>query len=272
MIYSLVTTFLSLPGINAISAAEASAPSMEGLALFESPLVGYASANDKIFSRFRDEGEITHGRFIPPGKWLKDAKTVVSVFLPFSRRIVESNAQDPLFPSQEWLHGRFEGQQRIDALSRHLVTALNAKGYRAVAPSLEPDYRIFIGTWDCPDGTPDNSSYGSTWSERHVAFAAGLGTFGLSRNLITDRGVAGRFTSIVTDMPHAPTPRCYSDPYEYCLSCGACILTCPVQAIGEQGKEHTPCSAYLDQILERTGMRYGCGKCQVDVPCSTSRP
>jgi len=30
----------------------------------------------------------------------------------------------------------------------------------------------------------------SNWSERHVAFIAGLGTFGLSRSLITPLGTA----------------------------------------------------------------------------------
>ena len=36
----------------------------------------------------------------------------------------------------------------------------------------------------------------SDWSERHAAYAAGLGTFGLTRALITEKGIAGRFGSL----------------------------------------------------------------------------
>jgi epoxyqueuosine reductase len=43
-------------------------------------------------------------------------------------------------------------------------------------------------------------SYASSWSERHAAYAAGLGTFGLCDGLITARGKAVRFGSIISKL------------------------------------------------------------------------
>ena len=76
------------------------------------------------------------------------------------------------------------------------------------------------------------------WSERHVAFIAGLGTFSLSRSLITSLGSAGRFGSVVVDFELTPTQRLYQEIDEYCLKCGACIDRCPPRAISENGKDN----------------------------------
>ncbi len=216
---------------------------------------------------------ITHGRFRPPSWWMEGACTVISIFLPYTDRIIRSNSVSISEPSAEWLHGRHEGQHCIDGLTQYLVDSLICRGYHAVAPSLDSRYYSVNGTHSQPDADIDNTSFGSNWSERHVAYAAGLGTFGLSKGLITKKGVAGRFTSVITDMPHNATPREYSDIYAYCSLCGACIVRCPVHAISfEKGKDHTLCSYFLDSVLNRTGLRYGCGKCQVHVPCSTQIP
>ena len=92
--------------------------------------------------------------------------------------------------------------------------------------------------------------YASNWSERHVAYVCGLGTFGLSKGLITERGMAGRFGSIVTDAELAPTPRKYSDPFEYCTKCGACQFRCPAKAID---KSRGPALAKDPEALRRVG-------------------
>lgn len=36
-------------------------------------------------------------------------------------------------------------------------------------------------------------TFGSNWSERHAAYVCGLGTFGLSKGLITDKGMGRTF-------------------------------------------------------------------------------
>ncbi|MPM73368.1 hypothetical protein SDC9_120348 [bioreactor metagenome] len=118
-------------------------------------------------------------------------------------------------------------------------------------------------------------SYTSNWSERHVAYVCGLGTFSLSKGLITEKGVSGRFGSLVTTAPLTVTPRAYSELYEYCVFCGACARNCPAEAIAidpEVGKRHAPCAAFLDEYRPQYAPRYGCGKCQVRVPCRDGIP
>jgi epoxyqueuosine reductase QueG len=116
--------------------------------------------------------------------------------------------------------------------------------------------------------------YTSNWSERHAAHAAGLGTFSLSKGLITARGIAGRFISLITNAPFEPTPRPYTRFDEYCIYCGVCACNCPAKAISiEKGKNHPLCSAFLDRTMEKHKPNYyGCGKCQVKTPCESGIP
>ena len=73
----------------------------------------------------------------------------------------------------------------------------------------------------------------SDWSHKHVAYIAGLGSFGRHHMLITDKGCCGRIGSVVTDAAIPATPR--SDR-ERCLfkadgSCGKCLERCPILAL-----------------------------------------
>lgn len=116
-------------------------------------------------------------------------------------------------------------------------------------------------------------NFTSNWSERHIAFVCGLGTFGLSKGLITNKGISGRFGSIITELYITPDKRQYDDIYEYCTMCGACGRNCPASAISvEKGKDHKACFAFLEKTREKHAPRYGCGKCQVKVPCEGSLP
>ncbi len=113
----------------------------------------------------------------------------------------------------------------------------------------------------------------SNWSERHVAFICGLGIFGLSKGLITEKGIAGRFGSIVTNLYLNPVSRKYKHILEFCQNCGKCKNRCPVHAISlEKGKNHLICSEFLNRIKEKYKPRHGCGKCQVNVPCEDKMP
>ena len=143
-------------------------------------------------------------------------------------------------------------------------------GYQALVPILNrrfvvvrrPDEKVFPGR-----------SFTSVWSERHIAYACGLGTFGLSKGLITKKGIAGRFGSVVTALKLVPTGREYNDVYEYCVMCGACARRCPAKAITiENGKSHPICVEFVDGIKKKFVPRYGCGKCQVGIPCEGRSP
>ncbi|MDR0577303.1 MAG: 4Fe-4S binding protein [Candidatus Accumulibacter sp.] len=258
----------SAPG-NRLRAEIALRPDLAGMRFFEAPLAGYAAPDDGYFSLL-GRPEAIGGHFIPPREWLPGAKTVISVFLPFTAQIKRSNRKDMIRPSDEWLHARIEGQVFQNELSRYLADVLEDAGFAALAPPLDPRFRT--GTAAITDKTRQDF-YTSNWSERHVAYVCGLGTFGVSKGLITAKGVAGRFISLVTAAEFAPTGRAYSDVYEYCTRCGLCVRNCPVKAISlDTGKSHSLRSEFLDETREKHRPRYGCGKCQVRVSCSHKIP
>lgn len=88
-----------------------------------------------------------------------------------------------------------------------------------------------------------------------------------------DTLMAGRIGSIITNLELEKTQRAYTAIYEYCTMCGACTKKCPVDAISiKTGKNHILCSDYVDQIEEKYKPRYGCGKCQVGIPCESQIP
>ena len=67
----------------------------------------------------------------------------------------------------------------------------------------------------------------SNWSERHAAYAAGLGTFGLCDGLITQVGKAVRVGSVVAQVAVPASKRPYGDHQAYCnhdKGCRACIV------------------------------------------------
>jgi epoxyqueuosine reductase len=242
----------------------------DGRIIFDAPLLGFASAADPIFSEFRKESVIGPA-FRLPEDWLIDAVTVISYFLPFHEAIRRSNYGGPP-PSVEWLHSRFLGESFNEKMRLFIVTELEGAGGRAVAPALHPLYKADYTVWS------------SNWSERHAAYAAGLGSFGLHRGLITEKGVAGRFGSVITNLHFPVTPRSGNSYYQNCpylveQSCGACIDRCPAGAITTDGKDKSRCYNYMfiqdrvKDLRESFGYRHSvCGKCQVDVPCEDCIP
>ena len=255
---------------NAIQASYALEPGIVGLPYFEAPLVACASAEDPIFQRFHDDPVIIGPMFRVPEQWLPGAKSVISFFLPYTEEIRLSNRDNLGAPSNAWLHARVEGQDFLMEVCDQIVQWLRAEGYEAVVPAGHPDFRTHRDPERITKGQP---YYASTWSERHVAFAAGLGTFSLTKHLITEKGVCGRFGSVITTAPITPTPRPYTDPYEYCTFCGACTRRCPLGAIHvDTGKDMLACTAYMEEIRVKYAPRHGCGKCQLELPCTTRRP
>ena len=237
-------------------------PKYVGMRIFEAPIFAFGSADDPLFTELQSS-TVVGKHFMMPHDWLKGATTVISFFLPFTDCIKDANAKDFTWPAEEWLHGRIEGQLFVRELTVHLLTLLNEAGATALAPSL--DTRMKSGI--------EGNRFTSNWSERHVAYLCGLGTFGLSRGIITAKGMAGRLSSILTDLTFPYTSRPYNSYDAYCTKCGACISHCPVDAISmERGKEHKPCSDFLDEVRAKHEPRYGCGKCQVQVPCASQIP
>ena len=226
------------------------------LKIFDSPLIGVASAEDELFPQLRQPSIIIE-TYLMPTDWLPAAKSIISFFLPFSAEVRASNRQ-PGNPSIEWLYGRIEGQAFVVAVGNLLVDLLKQSGYEAVFPTVDSRFKIV--------------NRRSNWSERHTAFIAGLGTISLNRSLITKAGAAGRLGSVITDLELTPTERYYQQFDENCSHCGVCINRCPAGAINCDGKDHAICDAFLETTRQQFAPRYGCGKCQTAVPCETGIP
>lgn len=225
--------------------------------LFDHPVIGVADAIDPIFVQLRDTDVIGAHHFLP-GQWLHNAKSVISYFLPFSKEIRQANSKNGL-PAKEWVYGRIEGEIFNNALRTYIVNLVKDNGGTAVAPNIDSRFLVV--------------NRRSNWSERHIAYIAGIGTFGLSKSLITRKGSAGRLGSVVLDVQMPTTPRDYQGIYAYCTMCGACISRCPSGAITHEGKIISTCSDYIDnEVLPRFTPRYGCGKCQTVVPCEFELP
>ncbi len=259
------------PGDNAVQERDALSRQFAEMRFFEKPLFAIASADDPLFASFK-QASVIGAHFTLPCEWLPGAQSVISFFFPFTDRIKKANRADPLWPAAEWLLGRFEGQSCINEFCVSVRSMLHDAGYHCVIPSL--DERFFARTSRAAQvERNDPPPFTSNWSERHAAFVCGLGTFGLSRGIITRRGMAGRLGSVITDLAIEPDTRTYSGIYEYCSNCGACVKRCPVGAITrEHGKAHVPCSDFLDRTREKYNPKYGCGKCQTGVPCESGIP
>lgn len=255
---------------NYISAEDALGKEFIGLKLFEAPLLSVGDAKDPLFLELKkDTGIGKH--FLLPVEWMPVAKSVITFFFPFTETVRLSNRKNKACPSQEWLYGRIEGQRFINQFILQIQKEFSDKGYESVIPSLDQRFWNKI-EYNVNTAHPE-ASFTSNWSERHVGFVCGLGTFGLSKGLITDKGMAGRIVSLITNLELTPSMRDYNDAYEYCTNCGACIRQCPVGAISmETGKNHVVCSAFLDETQKKYAPRYGCGKCQIGVPCENRIP
>lgn len=266
-IQTMLDELITGDSANRLDAEIALRPELAGLRFFDAPLIGCAAADDPLFAQMKADPAIIGPMFLTPEEWLPGAKSVVSVFFPKTEEVRQSNREGDL-PSAQWLHARIEGQDFIRRAIDAITAQLRAEGFRTVVPQYDKRFALHVN-----NSAPALPHCVTTWSERHAAFAAGLGTFALSKHIITEKGVCGRFGSFITDAVFSVTPRAYTDPYEYCNFCGACVPRCPVQAISLDGGKNVPvCKTRLDGLKPRFAPRYGCAKCQVRVPCESSRP
>ncbi len=172
-------------------------------------LVGFSSGADPIWQQYKEYVGAFHwtpwevfNQHSPEEVVTAEQLTVVSWILPQRKQVRKTNSRAKTYPSEEWARIRVYGEEFNVALRNHVVRSLEAVGHAAVAPMLVPNWTILKS---------ERFSYASSWSERHAAHAAGLGTFGLCDGLITARGKAMRTGSIVAKISIPPTPRPYAD-------------------------------------------------------------
>ena len=254
-------------------------------ALFGNPLLGVASGDDPLWQRYQDEKCIGAFHWTPlqvfqhafPNACGVAAKEL-SVFvwiLPQTAATKRDNRREKKYPAERWARTRILGEPKInEGLRFFLVTELAKEGEQAVAPVLLPQWIPHIS---------ERYGFASTWSERHAAFAAGLGTFGLCDGLITPVGKAVRVGSLVIRHELPVSERPYTHHREYCLyfqdgSCGICVKRCPVRSVSAEGRDkhqcrrhlYECCASYVEQSWNLKG--YACGLCQTKVPCESGIP
>ncbi len=248
---------------------------------FESPLVGFASGADPLWESYKEYVGPFHWtpleifeRTFPGSGVVAQDLTVISWVLPQTALTKADNRKETFYPAERWARARIFGEEVNAKLRKHMTEVLQQEGYKALAPQLSPE-------WSRQDSP--RYVYASTWSERHAAYAAGLGTFGLCDGLITSVGKAVRVGSVIANIQISPTPRPYADHRAYCLFytggiCGKCIPRCPVGALSENGHDKKKCRSHIrpvteDYVKANFGFDgYGCGLCQTGVPCESKVP
>jgi epoxyqueuosine reductase len=248
---------------------------------FDAPLVGFSSGADPIYETYKE--------VVGPFHWTPlqiftqtfgdlsvtpEELTVISWILPQTGATKADNRKQTTYPAESWARARIFGEAVNEKLRGHVVAILQKNGYPALAPALSDQWAR---------KKSERYVFASTWSERHAAYAAGLGTFGLCDGLITPKGKAMRTGSVVARIKIAPTQRPYADHHAYCLFytqgiCGKCIPRCPVGALSEAGHDKINCRNHIrpvtaDYVKTHYGFDgYGCGLCQTKVPCESKIP
>lgn len=265
-----------------INSAGNSLSNADGDPAFAEPLVGFARGDDRIFTAYKQHVgpfhwtplEAFHQGY-PDQEQDPSQLTVVSWVLPQTARTRSDNRRETFYPSESWARARYYGEAVNEELRRQVAAFFRNESIVALAPVLLP-------AWSRMDS--DRFVWASTWSERHMAYAAGLGTFGLCDGLITPKGKAMRVGSVLAATADLPvSPRLYTDHHAYCLffssgTCRSCIERCPVGAISENGHDkrlcrdhvHRTANAYVKETYGFDG--YGCGLCQTGVPCESRIP
>jgi len=248
---------------------------------WEEALVGFSAGDDSVFDSYKEHVGEFH--FTPaeifnldfPGNQTEASElTVISWILLQREATKKDHRAEDFYPSDRWVMARFPGEAFNEALRRHVAESLIDLGVDALAPTLSKNWKIEMSP---------KFSFASRWSERHAAYASGLGTFGLCDGLITPRGKAHRAGSVIAKIKLEPTPRPYDNHRAYCLyffdgTCRSCAERCPVDAIIDDRHDKKicwdhaggTCGKYVKEKFKFDG--YGCGLCQTKVPCENGIP
>jgi len=249
--------------------------------IFDPPLVGFSSGADSLYDEYKSH--IGNFYFTPlelfaksfPGKqYAAEGLTVVSWIIPSTAATRKEHGEQERYPSERWARTRDLGEKFNIAIRIHVVEQLKEAGIKAMSPLLSPHWARYSEGLYAPC---------SNWSERHAAYAAGLGTFGLCDGLITPVGKAVRIGSVIAAVQIPPSTRSYDDHHAYCLHfteniCRKCIPRCPVKALSEEGHDKKRCMQYTEHTMNKYIKKeygfetYACGLCQCNVPCTNKIP
>jgi len=256
------------------------------------PLIGFADGRDPLFQEYKKNEIIGDFHLTPEEAFVTylekqqkkapekrpSALSVISIALPPSRETRLSNKPNAKMASPRWSQAYGRAFGLMSETLNHIVQLLETAGYQAVAPACTRPMSIKIS----PTGLPYTD-----WSEKHAAYAAGLGTFGLHTSLITPSGVPLHLGSIINDLAIKATSRPYDRHQMYCRhysddSCQLCVRHCPSGAVNVAVFDGRKCMEYAGKVLPglyrelhgepRPGSHPMCALCQIRVPCEAGVP
>jgi epoxyqueuosine reductase QueG len=252
--------------------------------IYDAPLVGFVAGDDPLFDEFKRI--IGPHHFTPAEIMAWQARnqgvaapkpediSVVCLVMPFTKATINDNTRQKEWLSERWAQTRLLGEIFSQTLVREMVSLLMHKGILAVAPDATPLFR---------KKHYPRVGWASPWSHRHVAYAAGLGTFGLHDFLITEKGVAHRTASFVVKLKLKPNRTRVEDIHAHCLhyqgrECMRCARRCPAEAITKAGgHDKDACAERIKHSIAYCNQNYhifiyGCGLCATGVPCASGIP
>ena len=248
---------------------------------WDSPLVGFSKGDDELYYKLKEDiGEFL---WTPQEIFIKaypelavqpNELSVISWILPQTEKTKAEQRCDKIHPTERAVLARTKGEDFNIKIGKYLIDLLANEGIKAVAPAQS----LF---WD--GRKSEKYGFASTWSERHVAYISGLGTFSLTDALITPLGAAVRIGSVVVNALIPPTKRQYTKYNEYCLfyskgACMKCAERCPAKAISKNGHDKIKCMEYLRNIASKHSKQaYNiesvyCGICIFGTPCESNIP
>ena len=227
---------------------------------WKEPLIEIIPADDEKIISLK---KIVSSDHLLPHDILPEAQSIISFFIPYHEDIVKSNI-DGTMASQQWAAAYIGTNELIKHISDTIEKLMERNGYKTGKIPATHNFNA--------------KTLMSNWSHRHVAYIAGLGTFGINNMLITKNGCCGRFGSIIIS--------CKLEEYreinalkEKCLhklngSCGICQKKCVVNAYENNFNRFTCYTQCLKngELHRALGLADVCGKCLVGLPCSTTEP
>ena len=225
--------------------------------LFREPMVGFVSVEDPSIVNVK---EIVGPWHRSPEDLLPGARSIIAYAVPSTKEV----ALDPgysKFSGLVWSEAYVLINKNFELISNTVADYLRSQGYEAATVTATNDY--------------DQSNPVSTWSHRTMACAAGLGRFGMNRILMTAKGSAVRYCSLLTTAELTP-----SGPYDgpVCMGldggdCTICLDACPVNALthwfdGGNFDCQDLQDLYHDKMIDELSVDTAgtCGKCIAACP------
>ena len=199
-----------------------------------------------------------------PHDILSDAKSIISFFIPFEENIIESNIKGTK-ASREWMMSYIKTNDLIKTINDRIELLMEENGYKTGKIPATHNF--------------NKEKLTCNWSHRHIAYIAGIGTFGINNMLITKNGCCGRFGSIIINYELKEYSG-VNEIKEKCLnklygSCGVCHKKCVAKAYENNKFDGFKCYKQClenAKYYEKTVYADVCGKCLVGLPCSTKEP